>query len=84
MSENSLFAQRCKEEGLVFVGPSIENLELFGNKGQAIATAKEIGIPTLNGISHSITLEEASEFFQSLGSNSVSYTHLPLPTTPYV
>ena len=69
LSENSLFAQRCKEEGLVFVGPSIENLELFGNKGQAIAAAKEIGIPTLNGISHSITLEEASEFFQSLGSN---------------
>jgi len=37
LSENAGFARRCAEEGITFVGPRAEILELFGNKGQARA-----------------------------------------------
>ncbi len=32
LSENAALARRCAEEGIVFVGPSPEALELFGDK----------------------------------------------------
>jgi acetyl/propionyl-CoA carboxylase alpha subunit len=35
LSENSLLARRCAEEGIVFVGPSPEALDLFGDKAAA-------------------------------------------------
>ena len=41
LSENSALARRCAEEGIVFVGPSPEALDLFGDKGQAKALAKQ-------------------------------------------
>src|SRR6266702_8188371 len=41
LSENSALARRCAEEGIVFVGPSPEALDLFGDKGPAKALAKQ-------------------------------------------
>jgi acetyl/propionyl-CoA carboxylase alpha subunit len=41
LSENSALARRCAEEGIVFIGPSPEALDLFGDKGQAKAQAKQ-------------------------------------------
>jgi acetyl/propionyl-CoA carboxylase alpha subunit len=35
LSENSALARRCAEERIVFVGPSPEALDLFGDKAQA-------------------------------------------------
>src|ERR1700682_6448136 len=35
LSENALLARRCAEEGMVFVGPSPEALDLFGDKVEA-------------------------------------------------
>jgi pyruvate carboxylase len=32
LSENAGFARRCAEEGIIFVGPRAEILELFGDK----------------------------------------------------
>ena len=49
LSENPDFAQRLEEEGITFVGPSHEILELTGNKARAIAAAREAGLPTLQG-----------------------------------
>ncbi|GMA18600.1 hypothetical protein GCM10025862_06210 [Arsenicicoccus piscis] len=49
LSENPDLAQRCEEEGITFVGPSHEVLELTGNKARAIAAAQEAGLPTLRG-----------------------------------
>lgn len=49
LSENPLFARMCKECGIVFIGPSSENIELLGNKSCARNTMKNAGIPTIPG-----------------------------------
>src|SRR5438270_1866125 len=35
LSENAVFARACADAGLIFVGPTPEILELFGDKGRA-------------------------------------------------
>ena len=49
LSENATLARRCIEESIVFVGPSPEALELFGDKAQAKALAKQCGVPIIAG-----------------------------------
>ncbi|MEZ5551510.1 MAG: carboxyl transferase domain-containing protein [Pseudomonadales bacterium] len=54
LSENSLFAERCAEENLVFIGPSAEVLSLFGDKVRSRAFALELGIPVIPGSSGAV------------------------------
>ena len=67
LSENARFARRCVEAGLTFVGPRDEILDLFGDKVQARALAERCGVPVQKGTSTATTLEEARNFFISLG-----------------
>ncbi|MDI1263209.1 MAG: biotin carboxylase N-terminal domain-containing protein, partial [bacterium] len=67
LSENSALARRCAEENIVFVGPSPEALDLFGDKAQAKALAKRCNVPIIEGTSGATSLEEAKAFFASLG-----------------
>jgi acetyl/propionyl-CoA carboxylase alpha subunit/acetyl-CoA carboxylase carboxyltransferase component len=67
LSENAALARRCAEEGIVFVGPSPEALELFGDKALAKALAKKCGVPVIEGTGAATTLDEAKAFFASLG-----------------
>jgi acetyl/propionyl-CoA carboxylase alpha subunit/acetyl-CoA carboxylase carboxyltransferase component len=70
LSENPEFARRCADKGIVFIGPDIENLELFGDKGRARAAAVRAGIPVLRGIDRAVSLEEAKAFFASIVPNA--------------
>ncbi|MET3844566.1 carboxyl transferase domain-containing protein [Bradyrhizobium sp. OAE829] len=70
LSENTLLARRCAEEGITFVGPSPAALDLFGDKAKAKALAKETGVPIIKGTSGPTTLDEAKDFFASLGSGA--------------
>ncbi|GAB4584351.1 pyruvate carboxylase [Nocardia sp. IFM 10818] len=47
LSENPDLAAACAREGITFVGPSAQVLELTGNKARAIAAAKAAGLPVL-------------------------------------
>ena len=67
LSENVDFAKRCADEGLIFIGPTPEMLGLFGNKAEARAHARRLGVPLLPGTSGAATLEEAAAFFKALG-----------------
>ena len=67
LSENATLARRCVEESIVFVGPSPEALDLFGDKAQAKALAKQCGVPIIEGTGGPTSLEEARAFLKSLG-----------------
>src|SRR5260370_28692544 len=51
LSENSALARRCAEQGITFVGPSPEAVDLFGDKAQAQAPARKCGGPLIDGTS---------------------------------
>ncbi|MGH8237678.1 MAG: biotin carboxylase N-terminal domain-containing protein, partial [Steroidobacteraceae bacterium] len=67
LSESVAFARDCAEAGLRFVGPSVEHLELFGDKGKARSLAQRLGVPVLRGTFSATTLEDARFFLTSLG-----------------
>ncbi|HVR30212.1 MAG TPA: biotin carboxylase N-terminal domain-containing protein, partial [Thermoanaerobaculia bacterium] len=67
LAESATLARRCAEEGIVFVGPRAETLELFGDKARARAVARECGVPVLDGADAAVTLEQARGFLESLG-----------------
>src|SRR6195256_5207697 len=67
LSENAGLARRCAEEGITFIGPSPEALDLFGDKAKARALAKGCGVPVIEGTEGPTTLDEANAFFASSG-----------------
>jgi len=50
LSENAGFAQGVADAGLVFIGPTPENIRLMGEKNQALSYVRSLGISTLSSI----------------------------------
>ena len=63
LSENAAFAGKCSEAGIVFIGPSPEMLELFGDKVKARELAHRCGVPVLKGTGSATSLSDAKAFF---------------------
>ena len=51
LSENASFAKRCKDEGIIFIGPSHKAIEKLGSKMGAKAIAVKAGVPVVPGYS---------------------------------
>lgn len=49
LSENAAFAAKCREEGIVFIGPDPETIAKMGNKDEARRTAKSANVPIIEG-----------------------------------
>ncbi|EPH95272.1 pyruvate carboxylase [Enterococcus faecalis 13-SD-W-01] len=49
LSENLTFARRCEEENLIFIGPKLHHLDIFGDKIKAKTAAIEAGIASIPG-----------------------------------
>ena len=49
LSENAAFARKCRECGLVFIGPDPEVIDSMGNKSQARKTMMQAGVPVVPG-----------------------------------
>ena len=47
LSENLRFAERCEEEGIIFVGPKTHHLDIFGDKIKAKEAAVAAGIASI-------------------------------------
>ncbi len=53
LSENADFAQKCRQNQLIFIGPSVASIELMGDKVASRQFAQEHGIPLLPGVTGS-------------------------------
>ena len=68
LSENVEFATRCREEGIVFVGPTPEAMAQLGDKVQAKANAIAAGLPVIEDSKQPLkTLEIAQEEARRIG-----------------
>ena len=63
LAENILFAQRCEEEGIIFIGPTSEHLDMFGDKVKAKTQAIDAGLPIIPGTDGPVTsISEVEQF----------------------
>jgi pyruvate carboxylase len=68
LSENIQFAKRCREEGIIFIGPNEEHLDMFGDKVKARHQAELAGIPVIPGSDGPVhSLEEVVRFAETYG-----------------
>jgi len=67
LSENPEFAETCAQCGLAFIGPLPEQMRLWGDKVNARAMAKSLGLPTLEGTEIIEDIEDAVRKAEGLG-----------------
>lgn len=58
LSENSQFAQMCKECNIKFIGPDSHSIDMLGNKAVAKKTMMDNGVPTIPGSDGALENEE--------------------------
>ncbi|WP_122393188.1 urea carboxylase [Pseudomonas amygdali] len=67
LSENAAFAQACEDAGIAFVGPTPEQLRVFGLKHTARALARQHGVPMLEGTELLDSVESAIAAARDIG-----------------
>lgn len=68
LSENLQFAKRCQEEGLTFIGPKLEHLDIFGDKIKAKEAAVKAGIQSIPGSDGPVdSVDEVLDFAKDYG-----------------
>ncbi len=66
-SEDSGFPAKCKQAGLLFIGPSTEGMELLGNKVKVRKLAKSLDIPVVPGSLGAVDVETARQVAVEMG-----------------
>ncbi len=60
LAESETFAKLCEDEGLVFIGPTPENLRMAGEKIHCKKMMKEAGVPVIPGRNEGVaTIQQA-------------------------
>jgi len=68
LSENERFAQRCKDEGIIFIGPSPYAISAMGDKITARKHMLKAGVPVVPGTQDKITSDdEAIKIIKEIG-----------------
>lgn len=68
LSENGEFSERLQEEGLIFIGPSVDVIKLMGDKLSSRRTMIEAGVPVVPGSEQPVeSLEEACQLAAEIG-----------------
>jgi len=68
LSESGQFARLCKEEGIVFIGPSAPVIEAMGIKTKARKIMEEAGVPVVPGLSDAaMSVEDALAAAEQIG-----------------
>lgn len=67
LSESPQFAQACADAGIVFVGPTVENLNTFSDKTSARSAAIAAGVPVVPGSNALANAAEVEAFVDEIG-----------------
>ncbi|MEE4258314.1 MAG: acetyl-CoA carboxylase biotin carboxylase subunit [Bacteroidales bacterium] len=68
LSENAEFSDRCKKEGIIFIGPSSFAINTMGDKITARKTMQKANVPVVPGTIEPIQdLDEAVEVIKEIG-----------------
>ena len=68
LAENAKLAKRCEEEGIIFIGPRVEHLMMFGDKVNSRIQAEKADIPMIPGSKGAVkSFEEVKEFAEKNG-----------------
>lgn len=68
LSENATFARRCQEEGIIFIGPRPETIEMMGDKIEARKCMEKAGVPIVPGTEEPLqSVEEAIQLCNRIG-----------------
>ncbi|GAB5523805.1 MAG: acetyl-CoA carboxylase biotin carboxylase subunit [Roseivirga sp.] len=68
LSENAGFAREVRDNGIIFIGPSPEAIEVMGDKLAAKNTVAEYDVPMVPGVNHAVTeVDEAIKIAEQIG-----------------
>ena len=68
LSENAAFAKKAINEGIIFIGPKPETIELMGDKIVSRQTMEKADVPVVPGSGDGLkTIEEAMSLAESIG-----------------
>lgn len=68
LSENGEFSERLQEEGLIFIGPSVDVIKLMGDKLSSRRTMIEASVPVVPGSEQPVeSLEAACQLAAEIG-----------------
>lgn len=68
LSENGEFSNRCKDEGIIFIGPSAESIRLMGDKTAARDLMGKAGVPCPPGTKDAMEdIEDALKVAREVG-----------------
>ena len=68
LSENERFAQRCEDEGIVFIGPKAHSIAAMGDKIASKKLAIQAGVNTIPGYNEPIaSAQQAVEIAKGIG-----------------
>ena len=73
LSENAEFAAKCEENGIRFIGPTVANLEAFGDKTAAREMAIAANVPVVPGTDGPVTTVDQARAFIEGGADPVGY-----------
>ncbi|MBV6645112.1 MAG: acetyl-CoA carboxylase biotin carboxylase subunit [Cyclobacteriaceae bacterium] len=68
LSENALFAEKCKEAGITFIGPDAKAISIMGDKLAAKSTVSQYDVPMVPGVDHAVSdVGEAKKIADKIG-----------------
>ncbi len=68
LSENAEFSKRCRDEGIIFIGPSPYAIQTMGDKLTARRTMTDAGVPVVPGTKEKINdVKEAVKTIKEIG-----------------
>lgn len=68
LSENAAFAKACQDNGIIFIGPSPESIEIMGSKLAAKQAVSKFDVPLVPGTDQPVSdINKAKELSQEIG-----------------